>query len=83
MVGGGMHRDQGLDDREGVAVGAAGDSVYRPSCGASCSAASGRRPVNAAIPHSDASGALAVYQAWCAVEVAEAEVDEPHRRRWR
>jgi hypothetical protein len=38
-------------------------NVYNPSCGARASAMSGRRPVNAAMPQSAASEALAVYQA--------------------
>ena len=41
-------------------------SVYSPSCGRSASAIAGERPVKAAMPHSAASGACSVYQAWWA-----------------
>ncbi len=37
--------------------------VYKPSWGTSTSARSGDRPVNAAMPHSSASGAASVYHA--------------------
>ncbi len=81
MVGGGMHRDQGLEDREGVAVGAPGDQ--RVEAVLRCEllgGMSGRRPVNAAIPHSDGvRGVGGVPGLVGAVEVAETEMDDPHR----
>ena len=84
MVGGWMHRNQGLEDRETISIGAAGDQgveavLRRELFGGIRPPAGERRDP----PLGRVRGVRGVPGLMSAVEVAEAEVDEPHRSsRW-